>query len=198
MSEGEARPWRKFARLWWTGPQTAIPLCPHGQMYQFAYDSTRGSCHHRSRRACELAAMRCSEQDLHDLKMCVEDMVVAVRGGNVEAFVQADLQFHRRIMDTSANVFVAEVFVPIGQLPEPIALAAAEHELLALAGQSTCRVIVLDDDPTGSQPVHNIPVLRGGGRPISSGGSPSRVGSSSYSPIRTACRPTRQGASLLR
>jgi DNA-binding FadR family transcriptional regulator len=66
--------------------------------------------------ACELAATRCSEEDLAALEASLSDMIAAAKAADVEGFVRADLGFHQIILTASHNPFIAALFDPISQL----------------------------------------------------------------------------------
>ena len=51
------------------------------------------------------------------------------------------------------------LFADLDQLPTPIADPSLPARLLAEITRSGRKVIALDDDPTGSQTVHDTPVL---------------------------------------
>ncbi|MFE9768019.1 FadR/GntR family transcriptional regulator [Streptomyces sp. NPDC005808] len=66
--------------------------------------------------ACELAATRCSKEDLENLEASLSDMTTAAEAADVEGFVRADLEFHQVILSASHNPFIAALFDPISQL----------------------------------------------------------------------------------
>jgi DNA-binding FadR family transcriptional regulator len=66
--------------------------------------------------ACELAATRCSEEDLVTMRESLSDMVAAAEADDVQGYVRADLSFHKVILSASQNPFIAALFDPIGQL----------------------------------------------------------------------------------
>ncbi len=68
--------------------------------------------------ACELAATRISDADIHALFGYVASMRQAHEVNDVAAFVDADLAFHDLILRASENVFVAVLFEPLHRVLE--------------------------------------------------------------------------------
>ena len=63
--------------------------------------------------AAALAASRCTEDDLQSLASQLELMRLAHEGGDVDAFVRADLAFHDVILHASGNVILGVLFEPL-------------------------------------------------------------------------------------
>jgi GntR family transcriptional repressor for pyruvate dehydrogenase complex len=68
--------------------------------------------------ACELAAGRIGDADIHRLHGHLESMRLAHGNNDVASFVDADLAFHDLILQTSENVFVAVLFGPLHRVLE--------------------------------------------------------------------------------
>jgi GntR family transcriptional regulator, transcriptional repressor for pyruvate dehydrogenase complex len=82
--------------------------------------------------ACELAASRCSEEDLSAMADILQDMIAAADAGDVAGFVDADLKFHRVILTASQNPFIAALFDPIGQLLHVTRTQTSSHPQIRL------------------------------------------------------------------
>jgi GntR family transcriptional regulator, transcriptional repressor for pyruvate dehydrogenase complex len=76
----------------------------------------------------ELAAARRTDEDIAALEKALREMEHAARADDVEAFVTADIRFHRIVLEAAANPFLAAVFDPLGQL-----LVKARHQTSAHA-----------------------------------------------------------------
>ncbi|NLA28188.1 MAG: FadR family transcriptional regulator, partial [Propionibacterium sp.] len=63
--------------------------------------------------AAELCAVRCSDSLVDDLRKCVEQMEAAAQVADVDAFVEADIEFHDAILGGTGNPFVAAIFDPM-------------------------------------------------------------------------------------
>ena len=68
--------------------------------------------------ACELAAGRISDAEIHSLRGQLESMRRAHGSNDVAAFVEADLAFHDILLQASENVFVAVLFEPLHRILE--------------------------------------------------------------------------------
>lgn len=97
--------------------------------------------------ACELAALRRTEDDLRELRRQLALMRQAAADADTELFVQADIDFHDVVMRASGNLFVPLLFEPFGRLlvegrretsavPEIRANAVAHHERVLAALES--------------------------------------------------------------
>ena len=64
----------------------------------------------------ELAAARRDDSDLVTMAAAIERMEAAQAAGEVDAFVDADIDFHDAIMKAAGNTFVAALFEPIRHL----------------------------------------------------------------------------------
>lgn len=63
--------------------------------------------------AAELCAVRCSDSLVDELRSRVQRMEAAATIGDVNAFVDADIEFHDIILDGTQNPFVAAIFDPM-------------------------------------------------------------------------------------
>lgn len=63
--------------------------------------------------AAELCAVRCSDSLVDDLRKYVEQMEAAAQIADVDAFVEADIEFHDAILGGTGNPFVAAIFDPM-------------------------------------------------------------------------------------
>ena len=68
--------------------------------------------------ACELAAARIVDADVHSLYRHLDAMRAARGSNDVAAFVEADLAFHDLILEASENVFAAVLFEPLHRILE--------------------------------------------------------------------------------
>ena len=66
--------------------------------------------------AAQLAALHRTEEDLNELRSCIQEMAAGHASGNVDLFVDADIAFHGVIMRACGNVFVPFMFEPFGEL----------------------------------------------------------------------------------
>jgi GntR family transcriptional regulator, transcriptional repressor for pyruvate dehydrogenase complex len=64
----------------------------------------------------ELAATRRDEADLVTMGAAIKRMEAAQSTGEVDAFVEADIDFHDAILNAAGNAFVAALFEPIRHL----------------------------------------------------------------------------------
>ncbi|MDO4252962.1 MAG: FadR/GntR family transcriptional regulator [Rothia sp. (in: high G+C Gram-positive bacteria)] len=77
--------------------------------------------------ACELAAERISNQQLQELAEQLEAMVVAHKLENVDASVQADLNFHRTIVAASDNDYLRAAYTPLEQVLQLVRMQTSAH-----------------------------------------------------------------------
>lgn len=66
--------------------------------------------------AAQLAAARCTDDDIAELAEALDDMRAAAEAADTEGFVQADIAFHEVVMRASGNAFVPLLFEPFGRL----------------------------------------------------------------------------------
>lgn len=78
--------------------------------------------------AAELAAARHTDEDIVELEEQLAKMVAAAESGDVDAFVTADIAFHRVVLDAAGNVFIAALLDPLGQLLIPARRQTSEVE----------------------------------------------------------------------
>ena len=64
----------------------------------------------------ELAAQRRTDEDLAAIGSALESMHEAQRSSDVKAFVDADIRFHRAVMDAAGNPLISALFEPIQHL----------------------------------------------------------------------------------
>jgi GntR family transcriptional repressor for pyruvate dehydrogenase complex len=65
--------------------------------------------------AAELAATRRTNDQLRALSERLDEMRLAHKSGNVDAFVAADIAFHDVIFEASGNVFLGVLLKPLGE-----------------------------------------------------------------------------------
>jgi DNA-binding FadR family transcriptional regulator len=66
--------------------------------------------------AVQLAAVHRTEEELEQLRACLEEMRAGHERADVDVFVEADIAFHDVIMRASGNLFVPFMFEPFGEL----------------------------------------------------------------------------------
>jgi len=76
----------------------------------------------------ELAAARRTDDDLAAMDTALTEMVDSARSGDVDAFVTADIAFHRAVLDAARNPFIAAMFDPLGRLLVEARRQTSSHE----------------------------------------------------------------------
>lgn len=76
--------------------------------------------------AAELAASRATPEQCGELTRAVIGMTVAMKSGNMEKFIECDLDFHRTLLVASGNV----MFVGLSTVVSEVLVGRAEYHLM--------------------------------------------------------------------
>lgn len=105
--------------------RTALdPLQAVQAMSRCSVEHARETRHILEAEAIGLAALRCTEQDLHELRVALEHSAAHYHG-DVDAYVDCDIKFHQRLVDAAHNPTLSELY----RYFSSVVAAALQHNM---------------------------------------------------------------------